>query len=351
MPRLLPDLRASHEDGDNWPQLKPNKDDSAKVDMYVGDTFFRTVETNCFDPATRLAEMRASGVDFQVLSTVPVLFCYDKPSKPAITFARYLNDDLAKVCRENPTHFIGLGTLPLQNIEASIFELKRCKDELGFAGIEIGTTIGDVQLDDSILYPLWQACEDLDMPIFVHPLGHSLSKENPKRWDRYWSSWLVGMPCETALALHALTCSGVFVKYPKLRMCFAHAGGAWPSLIGRIQHGYDCRPDLVAKKAEGVSPTEHLTQRQNIWVDSLVHDPDLLEYLVKKVGTERVVMGSDYPFPLGEVPIAGKMLSEDERLEKFLTREQRARMLAVNALRFLGLETDSRWAKLTAKEV
>lgn len=151
------------------------------------------------------------------------------------------------------------------------------------------------------------------------------------------STNLVTRPCETALSIHAMTSSGVLVRHPKLKLCFAHAGGAFPALLGRIQHGFNCRPDLVAVDAEGVTPTTHLGSGRNIWIDSLVHDPDLLEYVVKKIGSERVLMGSDYPFPLGEVPKAGKMLVEDETLTKFLSWEQRAWMLAGGTIDFLAL--------------
>ena len=139
--------------------------------------------------------------------------------------------------------------------------------------------------------------------------------------------------------MHAIFSSGVLVRHPKLRFCFAHAGGAYLPLLGRIQHGYDCRPDLVAHSSQGVSPQDHLQkEQQNIWLDSLVHDPDLLQLICKKVGPERIIMGSDYPFPLGEMPIPGEMLANDERVHGFLSREMRARMLAGNAVDFLGLK-------------
>ncbi|KAK5651488.1 hypothetical protein OQA88_11942 [Cercophora sp. LCS_1] len=340
MPPSLPDLSslAPASSDYQWPSFKPiNDPTSAGIDMYVGPSFFRRVQPNCYDPTVRLREMDTAGVDVQVLSTVPILFCYDAPVKPAIHLAESLNDHIAQICTAHPTRFVGLGTLPLQDIPSSITELRRCMTTLGLRGIQIGSSVSATKmLDHPDFEPLWAECEKLHCPVFIHPLGYALPKENPDRWSKYWASWLVGMPSETALAVHALTASGVLVRHPKLRVCFAHGGGAFPALLGRIRHGYECRPDLVARDAMGVRPTEHVRGAQ-VWIDSLVHDADLLEYVVKKMGgTGRIVMGSDYPFPLGEVPVAGEMLVGDE-VGAFMRLEERAGVLGGNAIRFLGL--------------
>jgi aminocarboxymuconate-semialdehyde decarboxylase len=293
--------------------------------MMQDDKFFREVQDNCWDAQARLRDCAEHRVDVQVLSTIPVLFSYWAKPKDALEVSRFLNDHIAAICQRYPDRFIGLGTVPLQDPELACREAERCMQELGLAGIEIGSHVNDWNLNDPALYPFYETCERLGAALFVHPWD-MMGKE---KMSRYWLPWLVGMPAETSLAICSMIFGGIFDRYTRLRVAFAHGGGAFPATLGRIEHGFNVRPDLVAMD-NPVNPREYLGR---FWLDSLVHDAHMLRYIVELMGRERVALGTDYPFPLGELE-PGRLIETTPDFDA----ETRAWLLGKSALAWLGLD-------------
>lgn len=294
--------------------------------MILGDKVFREIEDNSWSAAKRIEECDHTGVNIQVLSTVPVMFNYWAKPEQTYDLSRYLNDHIAKVAADNPDRFIGLGTLPMQDTALSIKELERCMKELGLAGIEIGTHIHGRNLDDPEICEIFHACEEMNAAVFIHPWD-MLGKE---RMPEYWLPWLVGMPAETSLAICSMIFGGVFEKYKKLRVCFAHGGGSFPFSLGRIEHGFNVRPDLVQTKNK-INPRNYLGK---FYLDSLVHDELAMKFLIDLVGEDHIVMGSDYPFPLGE-HVPGSLIESMDELNKVV----KEKLLWKNAAEFLGVNS------------
>ena len=325
LPESLPDFRSKYGYGD-FVRLEHHKPGFAR--MVSNGEVFREVGATTWDPERRLAECDTHAVDVQVLSTVPVMFSYWAKPADALDLSRYLNDQLAATVAEHPRRFVGLGTLPLQAPELAVRELKRCVHDLGLAGVQIGTHVNDWNLSDEPLFPVFQAAEELGAAIFVHPWDMMGQQRMPK----YWLPWLVGMPAEVSLAICSLIFGGVFERLPKLRVAFAHGGGAFPATIGRIEQGFTVRPDLCAIDNE-VSPRAYLGR---FYLDSLVHDTRALTYLIDLVGAQRIALGSDYPFPLGEAR-PGAVIESLPRL----SAADREQLLHGSALSWLGLSKDA----------
>jgi aminocarboxymuconate-semialdehyde decarboxylase len=288
LPRDWPNLAEKYGD-DRFPVIV-HTDDRHRI--YKDGKFFREIWPNTWDPELRIADYAKFGVQVQVISTVPVLFSYWAKASQALELHRHLNDHTAAICRDHPRHYAGIGTVPLQSPTLAIQELQRCVEQLGLSGVQIGSHVENWNLDAPELFPFFEAAADLGAAILVHPWDMMGRETMPK----YWLPWLVGMPAEQSRAACCLILGGVLERLPELRVCLAHGGGSFPYTIGRIEHGFRMRPDLVATD-NARSPREYFDR---LFFDSCVHDPQALRYLVDVAGIDRVMLGTDYPFPLGE---------------------------------------------------
>lgn len=320
IPEDIPDF-VEKFGGERWPTLE--KTCSCGANIMVAGKVFREVTDQVWSPEKRIQDMDAEGVDIQVLSPIPVTFSYWAEPNAAEEMSKIQNDFIADTVKQYPDRFIGLGTVPLQDVDASIREMERCIHELGLKGIEIGTNINGKNLDDPAFTAFFEMAEKWEVPLFVHP-WETLGTE---RMPRHNFMYTVGMPSETALAAASLVNGGVMEKFPGLKVCFAHGGGSFPYILPRLDQGWKVWPHL----RQTSKPPSHYAK--NFYFDSLNYDPLNLKFLVDRFGYEKVVMGSDYPFLLREIP-PGKVI--DDTVE--LTEEQKQAILGRNALAFLNIE-------------
>jgi aminocarboxymuconate-semialdehyde decarboxylase len=320
LPRSWPDLAAKYGDS-RFPVIHHTDDGAHRI--YKDGKFFREVKESSWDLQLRIADYARFGVQVQVLSTVPVMFSYWAKPHHALELHQVLNDHMAEACAQHPRHYAGIGTVPLQSPRLAIQELERCMDQLGLQGVQIGSHIGDCNLDAPELFPFFEAAQDLGAAVLVHPWDMMGRESMPK----YWLPWLVGMPAEQSRAACCLIFGGVLERLPRLRVALAHGGGSFPYTLGRIEHGFRMRPDLVATD-NPKGPREYLSR---LYFDSCVHDPLALRFLLELVGPSQLMLGTDYPFPLGEQHPGRGLdgLDADDA--------SRQRMLAGTALEWLDL--------------
>ncbi|HEY0702375.1 MAG TPA: tryptophan 2,3-dioxygenase family protein [Candidatus Acidoferrales bacterium] len=329
-PESWPDLAARFGTPD-WPWIKHTEPGKAMV--MVGDREFRAITSACWDVNVRLEDMERDGIDLQIVSATPVLFAYGREPKDALDCARLFNDAALEFCGPSRGKIKSLCQVPLQDIDASCAELTRCM-KAGHLGVQIGNHVGEKNLDDPGILEFLRHCAHEGAAVLVHPWDMLGAPRMPK----YMMPWTVGMPAETQLALVALIVSGAFDHLPEdLRICFAHGGGSFAFLLGRLENAWHHHP--VARGASKFQPSHYLNR---FFVDSAVFDAQTLQFLVDKMGPGRVLLGSDYPFPLGEQRVGS--LIRDSRM----STEVKAQLLSANATRWLGVESGAEEAGQTA---
>lgn len=268
----------------------------------------------------RLADMDRAGIDVQAISPSPGQYFYFTDPETGRAAARAVNDGMAAAVAAHPDRLIGMGSVPLQNVDYAVAEMKRCVTELDLRGIEIGTNVNGTDLHVEDMRPFWAAAEELGILIFLHPLGFS----HGQRMSEFYFNNLIGNPLESTLAVGHLIFGGVLDQYPGLRICVAHGGGYLPGYWGRMDHGWRARADCSELCRH--PPSSYL---RKLWLDTLVFDRDQLDSLVRTHGADRLCLGTDYPFDMAE--------PDPRAFHARLDEQDQAQILGLNAAALLGL--------------
>src|SRR5271156_588326 len=322
-PESWPDLAARFGTPD-WPRIQHTAPGKALI--MIGNRAFREISSACWDANVRLEQMDRDGVDRQIICATPVLFAYNREAQHARDCARLFNDAAMELCARGRGRLRALCQVPLQDIDASCAELTRCM-RAGHIGVQIGNHVGEKNLDDPGILNFLRHCAKEGAAVLVHPWDMLGGPRMPK----YMMPWTVGMPAETQLALVSMIVSGAFDQLPtNLRICFAHGGGSFAFLLGRLENAWHHHP--VARGISQFPPSHYLSR---FYVDSAVFDQNTLQFLVEKMGAERVMLGSDYPFPLGEQHV-GSLIRRSS-----MSLDLRSKLLAANAAKWLALAPSS----------
>lgn len=276
------------------------------------------------DMSARIQAMDRMGIDTQLLAGWVDLTGYDLDPIDGAEYARAHNNALAEHAGLHSDRFLPLATLPLQDPSAAAAELGRVMGELGMVGAQIATTVGSDWLDQRPLDELWEAAVELSAFIVLHPMAPLSGVE----LDRYFMSNMIGRPAETTIALAGLIFSGVFDRYPDLAMCAVHGGGFAPFQVGRMNRGYRAKPELTAQHASRL-PGDYLSR---LYVDTVVHDPGVLRFLIDSLGADQILLGTDYPFEMGDEDPVGLV----ESVPGIEARDREA-ILSGNVERLLGV--------------
>ena len=323
-PERWPDL-AERFGSPGWPWMR--HDGPGRATVMIDDEPFRPVGHACWDASVRLEEMDENGVDIQIVCSTPVLFSYDRPVAEAVAVAQLFNDEALKLCADSGGRIKAICQVPLQDPDAACAELDRCLAS-GHLGVQIGNHVGMRDLDDEGMLAFLAHCASVGAAVLVHPWD-MIGMGSP-RFARYMLPWLVSMPAETQLSLLRLILSGAFERLPRsLKICFAHGGGSFPYLLGRAENAWRER-DIVREHCPR-PPSAYLDR---FFVDAAVFSDEALDLLVRVMGEDQILLGTDYPFPLGEKHFGALVRGSA------LAPATKRKILGANALSFFGLDAD-----------
>jgi aminocarboxymuconate-semialdehyde decarboxylase len=267
--------------------------------------------------------MERMGVEMQAISPSPVHYHYWADEELAAELVDHQLECVAEICAAHPDRFVGLGTVALQHPQLALSQLEACVRKYGFKGVQISSAYPGGDLSDSRFEPFWRRAAELKTFILIHPLGSSLRE----RTASYYLSNIIGQPLDTTLALSHLIFSGVFDRHPALKVCAVHGGGFLPAYIGRFDHGWDVRPEAHVVRQP---PSAYLKQ---IYFDTVVFSPNVLRNLINAAGIDNVLLGTDYPYDMGDYEII-------QLIDKLPELDESGRLAiqGKNAQRLLGLQ-------------
>jgi aminocarboxymuconate-semialdehyde decarboxylase len=320
LPEQWPDF-AKRFGTPDWPWMRHTE--AGKAMLMIGDREFRPVYDACWSASRRLEEMDRDGIDLQVISATPILFAYQRPTDQAADCAQLFNDLSLQICERGQGRLLSLCQVPLQDIDTACKVLSRAMKE-GHVGVQIGNHVNGRNLDDKGVITFLQHCADEGAAVLIHPWD-MMAKD---RTAKYMMAWTVSMPAETQLGIVSMILGGAFDCLPEsLRLCFAHGGGSFAFLLGRLDNAWR-RREIVRGKSQGL-PSSYL---RRFFVDSAVFDAAALRFLADVMGEDRVMLGSDYPFPLGE-EFVGELIRNAGGFDE----AGKARLLGGNAMEFLNI--------------
>lgn len=310
------------------PYFTPDKDPfvrySGPASAAYNETHFSEILPKLTQVDERLRDMDRTGIDIQAISVAPPQYYYWAEPDLGVKLARLQNDNLARIVAEHPDRFVGLGTVPLQDVGATLDELDRIADDLRFPGIEICTNVDGRDFDDPRFLPFFERCRDLDLAILVHPDGFT----HGERLSDYYLINTIGMPLDSTLFLARVIFGGVLERFPELKLCVVHGGGYLPSYPARYDHAWRQRADVRARIPDR-PPSAYL---KRLYFDTMVYDSYELATLIERYGAERLMLGTDYPYDMGEDDPVELICSVEG-----LSDHERALILGGNATRFLRL--------------